>query len=156
MINAAPEQLNILLVEDNPADADLTREALLHGNLPHTLTVVEDGEKAMNYLRLAAPYNDAPRPDLILLDLNLPRRNGKEVLDEIKQDPKLRVIPVIMLTTSSEPHDIRECYSKYANCYIVKPQEFSDFRVTMGKIEEYWSIITRLATFPHDGEKERD
>lgn len=156
MINTAPDLLNILLVEDNPADADLTREALLHGNLPHTLTVVEDGEKAMRYLRSLSPYDDAPRPDLILLDLNLPRRNGKEVLDEIKRDPKLRVIPVIMLSTSSEPHDIRDCYKMYANCYVVKPQEFNDFRITMAKIEEYWSNITRLATFPRDGGKELD
>src|SRR5436190_1368452 len=113
-----PESVHVLLVEDNPADVRLTREVLAEGRIVNTLHVVGDGEQAMDFLRRKGQYAMSPRPHLVLLDLNLPRRDGREVLADIKSDPDLMVIPVVVLTTSRSDRDILESYSLHANCYI--------------------------------------
>lgn len=130
--------VNILLVEDNPGDARLTFEALKDSTIPCTLHHVTDGEQALAYLRKEGLYSDAISPDIILLDLNLPRKNGREVLEEMKQDPDLRSIPVVTLTTSSARDDIRSCYALGANAYIVKPVEFDRFLDVVRSFEAFW------------------
>ncbi len=130
--------VNILLVEDNPGDVRLTQEAFREGNVPVNLSVVMDGVEAIRFLRREAPYHDAPTPDLVLLDLNLPKRDGREVLEEIKMDPALRHMPVVVLTTSNAEVDVLRSYNLYVNCYINKPVDFDKFFDIIKKIEEFW------------------
>jgi len=135
--------VEILMVEDSQADVLMTREAFKEARLANTLHVVEDGVQAMQFLRQEAEFASSPRPDLILLDLNLPRKNGREVLAEIKADPGLRTIPVIILTTSQAEQDILEAYNLHANCYIVKPVGFKNFVTAIQSIESFWfSLVT--------------
>lgn len=138
-----PRHIEILLVEDSPADILLTREAFEESRIVNTLHVVEDGVQAMDYLHKRGAHASAPRPDLILLDLNLPRKNGREVLAEIKADPNLRKIPIVVLTTSSADEDIFRAYDLNANCYVVKPVGFENFMEAMQSIRHFWfSVVT--------------
>ncbi|MEK0179270.1 MAG: response regulator [Oscillatoriales cyanobacterium] len=134
----------ILLVEDSPSDADLAREALSNGKILNNLHLVEDGVEAINFLRKKSPYMEVPRPDLILLDLNLPKKSGVEVLKEIKTDPNLKLIPVLILTTSAAQEDIIKSYSLHANCYITKPVDFLQFTKVVRLIEEFWLAVVKL------------
>jgi two-component system, chemotaxis family, response regulator Rcp1 len=135
--------IEILLVEDSPSDAKLTMEALEAGKVANQLNHVEDGVEAMEYLRQKGKYAKAARPDLIMLDLNLPRKDGREVLAEIKNDPDLKLIPIIVLTTSRSDKDILESYKLNANCYITKPVDFSHFIDVVKSIEQFWlSVVT--------------
>jgi len=136
--------IDILLVEDNPGDIRLTREAFSEAKLRNTLHVCQDGEAALAFLRNQPPYSQAPRPDLILLDLNLPRVDGREVLREIKADPNLKRIPVVVLTTSSADEDVLKVYELAANCYITKPVDFERFIVVVRSIEDFWLTVVRL------------
>ncbi|MEG4999322.1 response regulator [Microcoleus sp. B4-D4] len=136
--------VEILLIEDSPSDADLAREVLSQGKILNNLHFVEDGVEAIKFLRKKAPYLDVPRPDLILLDLNLPKKSGVEVLEEIKNDPKLKLIPVVILSTSAAPEDIVKSYSLHANCYITKPVDFVEFTKVVRLIEEFWLAVVRL------------
>ena len=137
--------IEILLVEDNPDDADLTIDALRDGRVYNHVTLVEDGVEAMAYLRREGKYSAAPRPDLILLDLNLPRKNGREVLAEVKQDADLRRIPVVVMTTSDDEKDVLAAYNLYVNCYITKPVDLNQFLAVIKSIEHFWFSIVRLA-----------
>jgi CheY-like chemotaxis protein len=130
--------VEILLVEDNPGDVRLTREAWKEGKLRNNLHVAEDGVEALAFLRRQGRHGDAARPDLILLDLNLPRKDGREVLAEIKQDPNLKHIPVVILTTSKAEQDILKTYDLHANCYITKPLDMDQFIRVVKSIEEFW------------------
>ncbi len=136
--------IDILLVEDNPGDARLTREAFGDGKLLNTLHHVEDGVEALAFLRRENPYETAPRPDLILLDLNLPRMDGREVLVAIKSDEALKRIPVIILTTSDDDPDVLKAYDRHANCYITKPVRLESFLEVVRSIEEFWLSVVRL------------
>jgi chemotaxis family two-component system response regulator Rcp1 len=136
--------IEILLVEDNPGDARLTREALRDGKVRNHLHVVEDGVEAMAFLRREGRYGDAPRPDLVLLDLNLPRKSGREVLADVKSDPALARIPIVVLTTSQADEDVAKAYEYHANCYITKPVDFDQFVGVVRSIEEFWFTIVRL------------
>lgn len=136
--------IQILLVEDNPEDAALTIETLQEGRIRNHITRVEDGVQAMDFLRRNEPYADAPRPDLILLDLQLPRKNGREVLMEIKEDRELKRIPVVIMTTSSAEQDIFESYNLHANCYLTKPVELDEFIDVVRRIEDFWLTIVKL------------
>jgi two-component system, chemotaxis family, response regulator Rcp1 len=136
--------VQILLVEDNPADARLTREALKDGKLRNALHHVEDGVEAMAFLRQEEPYRCVPPPDLILLDLNLPRKDGRELLAEIKADEELKRIPVIVLTTSSDEGDILRSYNLHANCFITKPGQLEHYFKVVHAIEEFWLSVVRL------------
>jgi CheY-like chemotaxis protein len=136
--------VEILLVEDNPGDVRLTREALKSDRLWNTLQVARDGVEAMAYLRREGKFKDAVRPDLILLDLNLPRKDGREVLAEIKADHELKLIPVVVLTTSQAEEDILKAYGSHANCYITKPVDLAKFMTVMKSIEDFWFAIVRL------------
>jgi len=136
--------VNVLLVEDSPTDLLMTREALEHSKVQLQLHVVEDGEKTMEFLRQTGKYAQSPRPDLILLDLNLPRKDGREVLEEIKSDPRLKVIPVIVLTTSKADVDVAAAYRSHANCFITKPVGFANFNEVMRSIERYWFSVATL------------
>ena len=135
--------IDILLVEDSPADVLITREAFAEFKVLNTLHVVEDGVEALAFLNQAGQYASVPRPDLILLDLNLPRKNGREVLAEIKSDPKFKSIPVVVLTTSHSEKDVLQAYDQHANCYIVKPVGFDNFVEAMKSIRQFWfSVVT--------------
>lgn len=136
--------VEILMVEDNPGDVRLTQEALKEGKMRNKMHVVEDGVEALAFLRREGQYADAPRPDLILLDLNLPRRNGREVLAEIKEDPDLRRIPVVILTISQAEEDIFKTYDLHANCYITKPVDLDQFIKVVKSIEDFWLTIVKL------------
>jgi CheY-like chemotaxis protein len=136
--------VEILLVEDNPGDVGLTRETLLDSKLLNHMSVASNGVEAMAYLRREGKYVDRTRPDLILLDLNLPRKDGREVLAEIKADERLRRIPVVVLTTSSAEEDILETYDLHANCYITKPVNLDQFSAVVRAIEEFWFTIVKL------------
>ncbi|MEW9529163.1 response regulator [Microbispora sp. NPDC049125] len=136
--------IDILLVEDDPGDVLLTREAFSYNKVRNTLSVVNDGEQALAYLRREGPYADAPRPDLILLDLNLPRVDGFEVLREVKDDPALRVIPVVILTTSEAEQDILRGYNLHANAYITKPVDFDQFARVVRQIDEFFFTVVKL------------
>jgi len=143
-ISLTARHINILLVEDNPGDARLTIEALRDAKVRNELNVARDGVEAMAMLRREDGYADAPRPDLILLDLNLPRKDGRQVLAEIKSDENLRRIPVAVLTTSQAEQDILASYDLHANCYITKPVDLNEFvRVVQG-IENFWLSIVKL------------
>jgi CheY-like chemotaxis protein len=134
----------ILLVEDNPGDVGLTRETLQDSKLLNHMSVVNNGVEAMAYLRRQGKYAEATRPDLILLDLNLPKKDGREVLAEIKVDDRLRRIPVVVLTTSSAEQDILQTYDLHANCYITKPVNLDQFSAVVRAIEEFWFTIVKL------------
>ncbi|MGD8743260.1 MAG: response regulator [Granulosicoccaceae bacterium] len=136
--------IDILLVEDNPADVRLTREALKEAKVRNSLYVVEDGVDAMEFLNRHGEYSDVPRPDLILLDLNLPKKDGREVLEEIKQDPELLRIPVVVLTTSRADEDILRSYDLHANCYVTKPVDLDQFITIVKSIEDFWLTIVKL------------
>lgn len=136
--------IEILLIEDSPSDADLAREALGHGKILNNLHFVEDGVEAMKFLRRKEPYLSVPRPDLILLDLNLPKKSGVEVLTEIKTDQSLKLIPVVILSTSAAQEDIIKAYSLHANCYITKPVDFVQFTKVIRLIEEFWLAVVQL------------
>ncbi|MEQ8169473.1 MAG: response regulator [Candidatus Eremiobacterota bacterium] len=136
--------INILLVEDDEGDAELTREALEDSKLAINLHIVRDGVEAINYLYRKEPYIDAPLPDLILLDLNMPKKSGREVLAEIKQDETLKDIPVIILTTSQVGEDILRSYNLGANCYITKPVDFAQFVNVIKNVEDFWFTIVKL------------
>ena len=137
------QMIDILLVEDSPSDTALTIEALEAGKVANRLYHVEDGVEAMAYLRREGQYADAVRPDLIMLDLNLPRKDGREVLKELKSDPDLKTIPVVVLTTSRSDEDILHSYKLHANCYITKPVDFTSFINVVRSIEHFWlSIVT--------------
>lgn len=136
--------IDILLVEDSPADVDLTREALDDAKVRNTLHVVSDGVAALDFLRRAGDYADAPRPDLILLDLNLPKKDGREVLADIKADLSLRRIPVVVLTTSEAEQDILRSYDLHANCYVTKPVDLEQFISVIKSIENFWLVIVKL------------
>lgn len=134
----------ILLVEDNDADVRLTREALIEGKIRNNLHVVSDGVQALEFLRRQGRYGSAVRPDLILLDLNLPKKDGREVLEDIKGDPALRRIPVVILTSSRAEEDILRAYNLHANCYVTKPVDFDQFIRVVQSIEEFWFAIVKL------------
>lgn len=136
--------VEVLLAEDNPGDVALTRRALRDSKLAVNLHVVADGEEALRFLRLEGDYTGAIRPDLILLDINMPRKSGLEVLAEIKQIPELRAIPVCILTTSSSDRDILAAYEHHANAYITKPVDLSQFIEVVKAIEDFWFTIVRL------------
>lgn len=137
-------EVQILLVEDNPADARLVTELLKEGRLPHRISHVSDGVEALEYLRQQAGHTAARRPDLILLDLNLPRKDGRELLAEIKTDDKLRRIPVVVLTTSQAEDDITKAYNLYANCYLTKPVDLDQFSRVIKSIEDFWLTTAKL------------
>ncbi|MBI4962946.1 MAG: response regulator [Desulfomonile tiedjei] len=139
-----PKPVEILLVEDNPMDVIVTREALKEGKVCNNLSVVQDGEEAIEFLRRKGDYADAPRPDVILLDLNLPRKGGREVLSEIKNDPALQDIPVIVLTTSKAEEDVLDSYQLHANCFITKPVDLDQFTKVIKTIEGFWFEIVKL------------
>jgi len=139
-----PKTQNILLVEDNPADILLTREAFKEGAIPHEMHAVNDGVEAVSYLKKAGKYADAVRPDVILLDINLPKKNGFEVLAEIKQDPDLKHIPAIVLSTSGSKHDIRKAYELHANCYLIKPVELEEFLRVIRSLEDFWFNVAAI------------
>lgn len=136
--------VEILLVEDNPGDVELTREAFAESHIINNLHVVKDGVEAMDFLLKKGAYASAPRPDLVLLDLNLPKKNGHEVLIEIKENPGLKMIPVVVLTTSDNDEDIVRSYSHYANCYVSKPLDFEQFLKVVQAVEGYWFSIVKL------------
>jgi chemotaxis family two-component system response regulator Rcp1 len=136
--------VNILLVEDSEADVRLTREALKDSKLKISLEVVNDGVEALMFLKREGKYSNSQRPDLILLDLNLPRKNGKEVLEEIKQDNDLKRIPVVILTISKNEEDILKAYNLRANCYITKPVDLEQFMIVVKSIEDFWFTIVKL------------
>lgn len=136
--------IEILLVEDNPGDVRLTQEALKENKISNNLHVAKDGIEAMNFLRRMDGYRNAPRPDLILLDLNMPKKDGREVLAEIKTDEKLRSIPVVILTTSDADDDVAKAYQAYANCYIRKPIDLNRFIEVIKIIENFWLTIVEL------------
>jgi two-component system, chemotaxis family, response regulator Rcp1 len=138
------KQINILLVEDNEGDIVLTLETFKDLKLANNHHVVRDGEQALKYLNKEAEYATQPTPDLILLDINLPKMDGKEVLRYIKQSPTLKSIPVVMLTTSSSKKDIDDCYNSHANCYIIKPLDFNKFIEMIKSIENFWISIVQL------------
>jgi len=135
---------DILLIEDNPGDVRLAREALKGSKVNNQIYVVEDGVEALAYLRKKGKYRKAVRPDLILLDLNLPKKDGKEVLAEIKEDPDLKRIPVIVLTISSDEADILKTYNLHANCYITKPIDINRFHEVVKAIDNFWFTIVKL------------
>jgi len=136
--------IEILLVEDNLADVRLTQEALKEEKLHTCLSVVNDGVEALAFLRREGKYANAMRPDLILLDLNLPRKDGREVLKEIKNDPELKAIPVVVLTISEAEKDILASYNLYANCYITKPLDLNQFSTVVKSIQDFWLTIVKL------------
>ncbi|WP_199328422.1 response regulator [Anabaena azotica] len=136
--------IEVLLVEDNPGDAELTRIALEDSKISVNLNIVEDGVEAMAFLRKQDKYSNVPHPDIVLLDLNLPRKDGREVLAEIKTDNHLKRIPVVVLTTSQAEEDIIKAYNLSANCYITKPVDFDQFVRIVQSIENFWFAIVKL------------
>lgn len=138
--------MHILLVEDNAGDVRLTQEALRDGRIANRISVVRDGEEAMDFLNHRGRFDEAERPDLVLLDLNLPKKDGREVLEEVKSDPNLRRIPVIVLTTSSADRDVLLSYDLHANCYVKKPIEYDEFMHAVRGIENFWLKIVHLPT----------
>lgn len=138
------EIIDILLVEDNPGDARLVQKAFELGRLANKIYHVSDGESALKFLRKEEPYSDAPRPDIILLDLNMPGLDGREVLAQVKSDPDLLTIPIIVMTTSSAEQDILESYKLHVNCYITKPVQVQDFINVVKTIDEFWIGVVCL------------
>lgn len=146
--NASGRRVEILLVEDNAGDARLAREALREARVPNALTWIADGAEALAYLRGEGRHSGARRPDLILLDLNIPRKDGRQVLTEIKSDDRLRRIPVVVLTTSQAEEDVQNAYRLSANCYIAKPVDLDEFMKVVRVIEEFWLTTVRLPQPP--------
>jgi CheY-like chemotaxis protein len=142
MSNSKP--VDILMVDDSPEDVELTMEALKAGKVRNNLYVAKDGVEAMAFLRREGKYAETPRPDIILLDLNLPRKNGREVLAEVKSDEDLRRIPVVVLTASKSDEDILAAYDLHVNCYITKPVNFDQFVKVVNSIDEFWFSIVKL------------
>lgn len=138
------QPIELLLVEDNPGDVRLTQEVLKDGKFLNRISVVDDGVSALRYLRREGKFRDAVRPDMVLLDLNLPGKDGREVLGEMKADPALRRIPVVILTTSNAEVDVLKSYDLYANCYIVKPLDLEQFVKVVRGIEDFWLSIVKL------------
>ncbi|WDT74030.1 MAG: response regulator [Candidatus Manganitrophus sp.] len=136
--------VEILLVEDSPGDVRLTKEALKEGKVLNNLNVVGDGVEALAFLRQEGSYKNAVRPDLILLDLNLPKKDGREVLEAIKNDPDLKRIPVVILTTSSAEKDVLKSYDLHANCYVTKPVDFEQFITVVKSVEDFWLTVVKL------------
>ena len=136
--------VEILLVEDNPGDVRLTKEAMKEGKIRNNLSVASDGVEAMAFLRREGKYADAPRPDVVLLDLNLPRKDGRAVLKEIKEDPNLRRIPVVILTSSKAEEDVLNSYDLHANCYVTKPGDLEQFIEVVKSVEDFWFQIVKL------------
>jgi chemotaxis family two-component system response regulator Rcp1 len=145
--------IEILLVEDNPGDVRLTREALSDAKVQNVLHVATDGIEATSFLWRQGRHVNAPRPDLILLDLNLPKKGGREVLQEIKQDPGLKSIPVVILTTSEAEEDILRSYQLHANCYIVKPVDLNQFLKVVKTIDNFWLAIVKLPSGSADEQR---
>ena len=143
-----PQPIHVLLVEDSPGDIRLTQEALKDAKIHINLHVVRDGEQAMSFLMREGEHANAPRPDLILLDLNLPKKDGREVLQEIKESPTLKIIPVVILTTSAAEADILRSYLLHANCYITKPVSLDGFLTVVKSIEDFWMSVVRLPSKP--------
>jgi CheY-like chemotaxis protein len=143
---AGTAMIEILLIEDSPGDVRLTREALKDAKIINNLNVMPDGVEAMDYLRRKGKYATAKEPQLILLDLNLPKKNGREVLNEIKSDPQLKHIPVVILTTSNDEHEVLQSYQLHANCFITKPVDFPQFLNVIKAIKGFWVSIVNL---PH-------
>jgi CheY-like chemotaxis protein len=144
MTGAAPRPIEILLVEDNPGDVRLTKEALREGKVANNLSVANDGVQAIDFLRRRGEHSRALRPDLVLLDLNLPKKDGREVLAEIKADEDLRRIPVVVLTTSKAEEDVLRSYNLHANCYITKPVDLDQFIRVVKSIDDFWLTVVRL------------
>ncbi len=142
--NISIKPVEILLIEDNPGDVRLTVEALKEGKILNNLNVVYDGVEAMEYLKREREFKDKPRPELIILDLNLPKKDGREVLEEIKQDDKLKRIPVVILTTSEADRDILKTYNLHANCYITKPVDMDQFIKVVKSVSDLWFSIVKL------------
>ncbi|WP_030172167.1 response regulator [Spirillospora albida] len=142
------EPITVLLVEDDPGDELMTREAFEHNKVGNALHVARDGAEALDFLYRRGEYADAPRPDLVLLDLNLPRRDGREVLQEIKTDPDLAPIPVVVLTTSAAEEDILRSYALHANAYVTKPVDFDQFIAAIRQIDDFFVTVVRLPTRP--------
>lgn len=140
--------VEILLVEDNPGDVRLTQEAFREGHVTNVMHVARDGDEALRFLRHEGEYWDVGRPDIILLDLNLPRKSGREVLAEIKEDADLRRIPVVVLTTSSAEQEILQMYDLHANCFITKPVDLEQFITIVQSIEQFWLTVVKLPTIP--------
>jgi two-component system response regulator len=134
----------VLLIEDNPGDVRLTREALSESKRDLRLSVVSDGIEALRFLRRESPHESAPRPNLILLDLNLPKKDGREVLEQIKTDDELKVIPVIVMTTSDAQADIRRAYGLHANCYVTKPADFDAFVGLVRSLQQFWLSVAKI------------
>ena len=145
---AAPP-VEILLVEDNPGDVRLTKEALKEGKVYSNLHTVKDGVEAMEFLRRQGKFRDSPRPDIILLDLNLPRQDGREVLEEIKGDDAFKRIPVVVLTTSKAEEDVLRTYNLHANCYVTKPVDLEKFMVVVKSIDVFWLTVVTLPPNGH-------
>jgi len=143
-IDRQGEPVEILLAEDNPGDAKLTRKALEQGKVINNLHVVTDGVDAMAYLRQEGEYADRPRPDLVLLDLNMPRKDGREVLQDIKSDDDLRRIPVVVMTSSEAEEDIVQSYDLHANAYVTKPIDFDGFLDVVGSLEDFWLSVVKM------------
>ncbi len=146
MNNESGHAIEILLVEDNPGDARLTQEALKEAKIRNRLSVAADGVEAMAFLRREGIYSTAPRPDIVLLDLNLPRKDGRQVLAEAKADPELRRIPIVILTTSKAEEDILKTYDLHANCFITKPVDFDQFVKVVQSVEHFWLSVVTLPT----------
>lgn len=138
------KSVEILMAEDSPSDAELAREALKNGMLDINMNVVTDGEEALDYLFRRGQYKDASRPDLILLDINMPKKSGLEVLAEIKRDEELKRIPVVILTTSEDERDIAKSYEHFAACFITKPVNFQSFQEIVGQLKSFWFTIVTL------------
>lgn len=138
-----PKPIDILLVEDDPADVELTMRALKNGKVFNSLNVAEDGIQAMQFLRREGEYADCPRPDLILLDLNMPRKDGRETLEEIKADPSLRSIPVVVLTTSDAERDVLQSYDLQASSYVTKPVDLEQFTTVVKSIKSFWLCVVK-------------
>ena len=150
------KRILVLLAEDNPGDAELTRQALATSSLPITLVTVDDGEKALKYLRREPPYASAEEPDLLLLDLNLPKVSGEEILRAVKTDPALCSLPVVVLTSSDAETEIARCYSQGANCYVVKPLDFNSFLKVVSSIEQFWFSVVKLRARAQEAAKRKE
>jgi CheY-like chemotaxis protein len=148
MIGTDTTAIEVLLVEDSPGDVRLTREAFQDAKLHINLHVASDGVEAMAFLNREGKHSNAPRPDLILLDLNLPRKDGREVLEEIKKNPALMTIPVVILTTSASESDILQSYRLHANCYITKPVDLEGFLKVVKSIDSFWLSVVKLPREP--------
>lgn len=145
-VSVKARPVEILMIEDNPGDVRLTQEALKEGRLWNHLTVARDGMEATEYLHRTGQFQNVKTPDLILLDLNLPKKDGREVLAEIKADDRLKLIPVVVLTTSKAEEDILRSYKLHANCYITKPVDFQQFSSVVRAIENFWFTVVKLPT----------